>query len=100
MKVEEERGAGWFRHHLFNAYVLLALNVHHLTLFPQQASKVGCQDFPGGPIDKTPCFQCRGPGSIPGQGTRSHMLQLRVRTQQLKIPSAATRTRHSQINVF
>ena len=30
-----------------------------------------------------------GPGSIPGQGTRSHMLQLRVRMPQLKISSAA-----------
>ena len=27
----------------------------------------------------------RGPGSIPGQGTRSHMLQLRVRMWQVKI---------------
>ena len=26
---------------------------------------------------KTPCFQCRGEGSIPGQGIRSHMLKLR-----------------------
>ena len=32
-----------------------------------------------------------GPGSIPGQGTRSHM-------PQLKIPCAATGTQHSQIN--
>ena len=30
-------------------------------------------DFPGGPVGKTPHSQCRGPGSIPGQGTRSHM---------------------------
>ena len=30
------------------------------------------------------------PGSIPGQGTRSHMPQLRVHKQQLKIPCAAT----------
>ena len=37
-------------------------------------------------------------GSIPGQGTRSHMLQLRARMPQLKIPQAATETRHSQIN--
>ena len=29
-----------------------------------------------------------GLGSIPGQGTRSHMLQLRVRMLQLKIPLA------------
>ena len=30
-------------------------------------------DFPGGAVDKTLCSQCRGPGSIPGRGTRSHM---------------------------
>ena len=68
MKVEGEGGAGWFRHHLLHAYVLLALNVHHLTLFPQQASKVGCQDFPGGPVAKTPCSQCRGDGFDPWSG--------------------------------
>ena len=28
-------------------------------------------DFPGGPVAKTP--NIGGPGSIPGQGTRSHM---------------------------
>ena len=57
-----------------------------------------------------------GPGSIPGQGTRSHMPLLRVRMLQLKkkriphattkkiphaamkIPRAATKTLHSQIN--
>ena len=27
----------------------------------------------GGPVAKTSCSQCRGPGSIPCQGTRSHM---------------------------
>ncbi|TEA25428.1 hypothetical protein DBR06_SOUSAS11710016, partial [Sousa chinensis] len=32
-----------------------------------------------------------GRGSIPGQGTRSHMLQLRVRKPQLKILHAPTR---------
>ena len=31
-----------------------------------------------------------GPGSVPIQGTRSHMLQLRVRMLQLKIPHAST----------
>ena len=31
-------------------------------------------DFPGGPVVKTPCSQCRGPGSDPCSGTRSHML--------------------------
>ena len=39
-------------------------------------------------------------GSIPNQGTISHMLQLRVCMPQLKILSAKTKTRHSQINNF
>ena len=39
-----------------------------------------------------------GPGSIPGQGTRPHMPQLRVCMPQLKIPSVTTKTQHSQIN--
>ena len=39
-------------------------------------------DFPAGPVAKTPCFQCRGPGSIPGQGTRS-------------LPSVTTRSLHA-----
>ena len=32
-----------------------------------------------------------GPGLISGQGTRSHMPQLRVRRPQLKIPPATTK---------
>ena len=36
------------------------------------------RDFPGGPLAKTPHSQSREPGSIPGQGTRSHKWQLRV----------------------
>ena len=41
----------------------------------------------------------RGPGSIPGWGTGSHMPQLRVLMlqQKLKILSATTETLHSQI---
>ena len=27
-------------------------------------------DFPGGPVVKTLCFQCRGLGWIPGRGTK------------------------------
>ena len=53
-------------------------------------------DFPGGPVAKTPRSQC--PGSIPGQGTRFHMMQLGVRMLQVKIPHAATKTRRGQIN--
>ena len=28
------------------------------------------QDFPGGPVVKTPCFQCRDATWIPGEGTK------------------------------
>ena len=35
-------------------------------------------------------------GSIHGQGTRSHTLQ--IRAHMLKIPCATTKTRHSQVN--
>ena len=41
-----------------------------------------------------------GLGSIPGQGTRSHMPQLRVHTQQLKIPHTATKTQCRQMNKY
>ena len=50
-----------------------------------------CGDFPAGPVAKTLSFHCRGPGSIPGQGTRSHMLQL-------KIPSKCSQI--NKINFF
>ena len=40
----------------------------------------------------------RGSGSIPGQGTRFHMPQLRAHMSQLKIPRAATKIWHSQKN--
>ena len=36
------------------------------------------RDIPGGPVAKIPRSQRRGPGLIPRQGTRSHMLQQRV----------------------
>ena len=48
--------------------------------------------FPGGPVVKTQLLpNAAGWGLFPGQGTRSHM-------PQLKIPRAATETQGSQIN--
>ena len=38
--------------------------------------KTGSRDFPDCPLVKTPCFECRDPGLIPGQATRSHRLRL------------------------
>ena len=40
-----------------------------------------------------------GPGSIPAQGTRSHMLQLRARMPQLKILYAATKILHAATKI-
>lgn len=37
-------------------------------------------------------FIAMGPDSIPGQGTKSYMSQLRVFMPQLKIPQAQTKT--------
>ena len=51
--------------------------------FPDNFLKCQFRDFPGGPVGKTTCSQCRGPGSIPGRGTRS-------------CTHAATKTRRSQ----
>ena len=43
-----------------------------------------------------------GPGSIPGQGTRSHMLQLRNQhaAMKMEITCATAKIWHSQINYF
>ena len=41
------------------------------------------QGFLGGPAAKIPGSQCRGPGPIPGQGTRPHMRQPRSGTGEL-----------------
>ena len=49
--------------------------------------------FPGGPVAKIPAPNAGGPVSILGQGTRSHM-------PQLKIPCATIKTRYSQIGLF
>ena len=38
------------------------------------------------------------PGSIPGPGTRSHILQLRVHMPQLKLTHTTAKTQHSLIN--
>ena len=51
-----------------------------------------------GPVAKTPHSQCRESGSIPRQGARSHRLQLRVLTPQLKVQHAATKIWCSQRN--
>ena len=51
------------------------------------------RNFPGGPVAKTHTPNAEDLGLIPGQGTRSHMPQLRS-----KILSASNKTQCSQIN--
>ena len=41
-------------------------------------------DFPRGPVAKTLASNARGPGSVPGQGTRPHTPQLTVHMLQLR----------------
>ena len=54
------------------------------------------RDFSGGLVAKILHSQYRGSGSIPGQGTRSRMLQ-----QRLKILHGPTKIQHSQkIKIF
>ena len=59
-------------------------------------NKTKSQDFPGGPRLRLWAPTARGLGLIPGQGTRSHILKLRVHLPQLKILHAATKTQQSQ----
>ena len=48
-------------------------------------------DLPGGHWLRLHAHNAGAPGSIPDQGTRSHMLQLRAHVPKPKIPHAATR---------
>ena len=47
--------------------------------------RTNCRDFPGGPVAKTLSSQSRESGSIPGQGTRSHRLNLEFSCAATKI---------------
>ena len=52
--------------------------------------------FPGGPVAKIPPSNVGGPGSIPDQRTRSHMLQRGVCMLQLKILHTAMKIEHTE----
>ena len=58
-----------------------------------------CQDFPGGPVAKTPHSQCRGPGSDPWSGHQvPDMAQLKFHVRRIKnkIPRVVNKTQYSQ----
>ena len=81
----------WKKYYRVLQFILLLWA--HAFPFPPIYNLWPC-DFPGGPVAKTLHSQCRGPGSIPDQGTRSHMLQLRSSMPQLKILRATTKRSH------
>ena len=57
--------------------------------------------FPGGPVVKTPCSQCRGPGYIPGQGTtKEYMPQLRSWHAPAKDPVQPKNNNNNNIYIF
>ena len=71
-----------------NRYSVMEINNNNKMFYKGES-----KDFFGSPEVKTSCSQGRGPGSIPGQGTSSHLPQRRS-----QILPAATKTWHSQIN--
>ena len=63
--------------------VLPRVTLDNQSLSLQEKSEL--QDFPGGPVAKTPHAQCRGPRFDSWSGPRSHILQLRPSTaKQIK----------------
>ena len=62
--------------------------------------KTQSQDFPGGPVVKNPLSNAGDTGSSPGRGTKiPHAAeQLSLHTTTREKPTAATKTRCSQIN--
>ena len=85
---------------IISPFVCIIAGVRPLTLLWESGShhepdthwKGDMKDFPGGPaLARLWAPKAGGPGLIPGQGTRSHMLQLRVHMPQLKISYTATK---------
>ena len=62
--------------------MLVSVRCHtHLVGFGANGHSFGkilVGSFPGGPMAKTLHFQCRCPSAIPGQGTGSHMSQVKL----------------------
>ena len=50
-----------------------SIQLGEILILPQLKLARKFRDFPGGLMVKIPCSNAGGLGSIPGQGTRSHM---------------------------
>ena len=53
--------------------------------------------FPGGPVVRTPHFHCRGPGSIPGQGTKILQAERRGKKKKKKSSRQPTANNHHKL---
>ena len=90
----------WSRFLLYHLLALPHLSNQVIHLLKKKKKKKGNnKHFPGDAVIKTPHSQCRGPGSIPGHGTRFHMMQLRLHMppQRSKSLHAPTETQHREI---
>ena len=59
--------------------MLVSLSQHSdLVIYYSRLLKILSLDFTGGPVAKDCATSAGGRGSTPGQGPRSHMLQLRA----------------------
>ena len=58
------------------------------------------RDFSGGPVIKTPCFQCRGPGFDPWSGKYIPHAQVRVYVPQPKKKKKKKKPNAAKINKF
>ena len=70
----------------------------HIRVERSVASKaISFWDLPGGPVIKSPCFQCRGHGFSPGGGTKIlHAVQWgkkkKLKSQRLALPHVCSRS--------
>ena len=80
---------------LSSILLFYSLDLDHSAFIP---SKHELQGLPWDSRAKTPSSNAGGSGSMPGQGSRSHIPQLRIHTSRLNIQSASAKTQHSQID--
>ena len=75
----------------FFFFYALLLPIDHKIL-EGRVFKINSWDFSDGPVAKTPCSQCKGPGFDPQSGNQIPLLQLRGNMPQIKILHTTTKT--------
>ena len=49
-------------------FTVVSKRIKYLVINLTEVQDLYTRDFPGGPVGKTPCSQCRGPGFDPWSG--------------------------------